>query len=228
MDDDLSPLLKGLGKLPHNRADDQRTRKFYENFPDVELSVRRSRFEIERHRILSNFPELTDPFIRKSHPQAGKLRNIDRYLDLIDSVLALRQGVQLSNAQVSSPGIESGPQKAAPVLDVDSKEESCAAQSSSLLRPQPKVQGQLSKPTEESEDDRATRRQSVMTPILKTLGWTPYRWEQEAGVGSKVANRYLSGKTRRLRSEPRIKLEQAMKRELQKKGSDLTFTELPQ
>jgi hypothetical protein len=46
-----------------------------------------------------------------------------------------------------------------------------------------------------TQEKAATRRRAVILPLLKKKRWTPYRWEKEATVSSKVGTRYLAGKT---------------------------------
>ena len=55
----------------------------------------------------------------------------------------------------------------------------------------------------------ARRRWAVAEPKLAELGWTVYRWEKEAKVASKVAQRYLDGK-KNLSKESREKLSAAL------------------
>jgi hypothetical protein len=57
----------------------------------------------------------------------------------------------------------------------------------------------------ESMQEKATRRRAVIDPLLKSKGWTTYRWEQEAEVPSKVGARYRNGETN-LRPGSRLKL----------------------
>lgn len=54
--------------------------------------------------------------------------------------------------------------------------------------------------------ERAERRRRIIDPILEGKGLSVYRWEKEAKVASKVGQRWLDGKTKRLRREQHNKL----------------------
>lgn len=177
-DGDFSSLLKGRGMLPHNRDDDQRTRRFYARFPDVELALRKSKLENERHALLCNFPELADAFFRRSHPQARKLLNIDRRLDIINSELASRQGVLATSAQPHPRGASAVSQPASHPEETE---------------PAP----------QESTQDRAARRQAVVMPILKRKGWTRGRLAEKAGVAKHSIYDYLDGRRATITDENR-------------------------
>ena len=60
------------------------------------------------------------------------------------------------------------------------------------------------------EKTRAAWRKAIVGPRLEALGWSVYRWEKEAGVPSKLAQRYLDGKTKKLASSSRAKLSRAL------------------
>lgn len=61
-----------------------------------------------------------------------------------------------------------------------------------------------------SSPERAEKRRAFVDPILRTKGWSVYRWEKEAGVTSKVGQRYYNGTTNKLRIEQRQKLAKAL------------------
>jgi hypothetical protein len=56
----------------------------------------------------------------------------------------------------------------------------------------------------------SARRHRIIDPMLTENGLSIYRWEKEAGVSSKVGQRYLDGKTRKLRAEQEKKLAHAL------------------
>ena len=55
----------------------------------------------------------------------------------------------------------------------------------------------------ETDAQRAARREAIVGPILKANGLSVYRWEKNAGVTSKVAQRYLNGTTKALHPDSR-------------------------
>jgi hypothetical protein len=61
-----------------------------------------------------------------------------------------------------------------------------------------------------NKDSRAGWRRTIVEPRLAALGWSVYRWEKEAGVPSKLAQRYLDGKTVKLEADSRKKLSGAL------------------
>jgi hypothetical protein len=65
-------------------------------------------------------------------------------------------------------------------------------------------------PGSETQEDRARRRQHILDPALRAKGWAVYRWEKEAGVASKVGQRYYDGDTERLSAESERKLSEAL------------------
>jgi hypothetical protein len=62
----------------------------------------------------------------------------------------------------------------------------------------------------ETESERSARRRAIVGPILDAKGWSVYQWEQEAGVPSKVAQRFMAGKTISLSKRSQTKLTQAL------------------
>lgn len=94
----------------------------------------------------------------------------------------------------------------APVADIVTAVEPAIAQQDDEVTRSQAIEALDSEP----QEDRANRRQHILEPALRGKGWTVYRWEKEAGVASKVGQRYYDGETERLSAESEMKLSEAL------------------